>query len=563
MKLFFAACAVLMSFQLLTVNTPLSMVPPAQAQELSASLQHKLKKLTQTINKARSSLASQSDVLATDEFKKKQFGQRIESYANGLKKYPANSDPVFQAAMAELQALQTEFDALKSGATQTQAPTAPQSPTTPSAPSTTASNTAPTQPESTPAPASSDVRPLVSGERVRVKKLVRDMTNVLGSITTEGPSLYQDPLEYNAAVKRFTQFTDAINKYPQANDPDVIAARKTYLQLRASLKAELDRGKQQWEVLGDVMANLRALQNRDNEIRIPDALVPPFSKADVEPWLADSLAARDTAKKDYEYIQAIAPIAYLPEFTKSGRKAEFGSNDLPRLLALTENRYKRANSGYLVIKQNISSALQQLDQQIQQPDARTSNADLARHRKAFDDMIPVAESLVNLESVLGKPTTEAKAAVAAIHERRATYEAQREASIDQVRMPAALSTDPERLAIAKDILERPKYKYGEHGAIILNTAKILEKERTHDEIEIDDVDFYGGEIRMSGTKETTVWKWKEFQFATALKEDDGHWRIYYIKPKLFTSGASTTPLNTWIAGGTIEGELIREEHIGQ
>ena len=202
-----------------------------------------------------------------------------------------------------------------------------------------------------------------------------------------------------------------------------------------------------------------------------------------------------------------------------------------------------------------------MDQQVQEPTARTNNTDLARHRNALDDMIPVAESLVNLESVLGNSTEEAEAGVTSIRERRKTYEAQREASIDLVRMPAALSTDTERLAIAREVLENPKYEFGEHGPIILNTKEILEKERKQSEIEIDDVDFFGGEIRMSGTKETTVWKWKEFQFATALKEEGGQWRIYYIKPKLFTSGASTTPLNLWISGGVVEGELIREENI--
>jgi len=130
-------------------------------------------------------------------------------------------------------------------------------------------------------------------------------------------------------------------------------------------------------------------------------------------------------------------------------------------------------------------------------------------------------------------------------------------------MPEAVSTDAERLAIAKDVLERPKYNFGDHGPIILNTKEILEKERKESEIEIDDVDVFGGEIRMSGTKETTVWKWKEFQFATTLKDENGLWRITYIKPKFFTSGASTTPLNSWISGGVVEGDLIREENIGK
>ena len=505
-------------------DTPLALMSTAAAETLPSVWVNKITKLTKNINGTRQRLANDPTAITGDDFKANQFAKLIDNFRTSLSRAPESNDAVLTEAQAVLSALEAEFAAAKVG---TPAPT---SEPAPAATTTTTARTA--APTPTPAAPASNVRPLVSGERVRVKKMIRDMTNVLGSITTEGPSLYQDPLEYNAAVKRFGQFTDALKKYPQAEDPDVKAARDTYLKLRASLQAELTRGKEQYDILGDVPANLRALQNRDKEYPIPAPLSPPFDEAQVKVWLAASRIAREAAKKDYKYITDIQPIAYLPEFTKSGRKAEFGAKDLPRLAKLTENRYDKANNGYGLIKQKIKSALRELDQQVQTPTARTTKQEQMRHYAAFADMIPVAESAVTLERVIGRPTDEAEATVAAVKARREAYDATFEDAIDAVRMPKAVSSDAERLAIAKDILERPRYEFGEHGPILLNTSEILEKERKESEIEIDDVEVYGGEIRMSGTKETTVWKWREFQFATALKEDDSDlWRIYYIKPK--------------------------------
>jgi len=517
-------------------GTPLALIPAASAEALPAVWVNKVKKIAKGIQGARRNLAADPAAITGDDFKSNQFMKRIENFAASLSRVPATDDPVLTEAQAMLAALRTEFDAAKGGAPAPSAPAATAATAPAAAPSATAS-TAPAPAAASAAPAG-DVRPLVSGERVRVKKLTLSMTNVLGAIKTEGPSLYQDPLEYNAAVKRFTQFTDAMKKYPQADDPDVMAARAAYSKLRATLQAELQRGKEQYDILGDVPGNLRALQGRDKEFPIPPALKPPFDKAAVETWLTASRTARDAAKKDYKYIADIASIAYLPEYTKSGRKAEFGAKDLPRLAAMTENRYKRANGGLAATQRNIKSALEELDRQVQMPTARTGPEDLARHRGALDDMLPIAQSGVTLQQVLGRPTDEAEAVVAGIRDRRKTYEATREAAIDAVRMPKPVSDDAERLAIAKDVVARPKYEFGEHGPIILNTSEILEKERKESEIEIDDVDVYGGEIRMSGTQETTVWKWKEFQFAT-------------------------TPLNQWISGGVVEGEYIRAEHVGK
>lgn len=559
------AVAALGAVQVLGAETPFSFVGVAHAEALSSFWQNKIKKLATNIDKSRQNLAANGDALRGDAFKANQFKGRIENYANSLSKAPPSTDPIMAAAQERLALLRSEFNAMMAGGA-APAPAAAAAPAqaAPAAPAASTATQTPAASAPAASPAASNVRPLVSGERVRVKKLIRDMGNVLGAITTEGPSLYQDPAEYNAAVKRFTQFTDALKKYPQADDPDVKAARETYMALRGKLVPELARGEEQQKILGDVFGNLRAIENRDADAPVPPRLQPPFTEADVKRWADASRIARDAAQKDYKYIQDIAPIAYLPDFTKSGRKAEFGGKDLPRILGNAENRYKSTLAGYGIAQRNIETALEQMQNQILDPHAGMHAEELARIRKTFDDMIPVAQSAVYLEGGLGRPTEEAEKGVEAIRTQRAEFEAGREAAIDAVRMPEPVSTDAERLAIAKQILETERYEFGEYGPIILNTKEILEKSREESEIEIDDVDFFGGEIRMSGTKETTTWTWEEFQFATVLREPGTDlWRITYIKPKKFTSGASTTPIGNWISGGVVETDLIREENIGK
>ncbi|RZV46566.1 MAG: hypothetical protein EX258_09870 [Sphingomonadaceae bacterium] len=205
-----------------------------------------------------------------------------------------------------------------------------------------------------------------------------------------------------------------------------------------------------------------------------------------------------------------------------------------------------------------------MENKVQAPTARTNAVDAARHREALDQMVVVAESAVHLERGLNRPSDEPEKIVADLRERRANYDLQREQAIDAVRMPKSVSTDKKMLAIAKEVVEKPRYEFGAHGPIILNTAKMTEHAKKESEIEIDKVDTFGGKLQLSGTQETTIYKWTEFQFATVLKEEDSDlWRIYYIKPKFFTSGGSTTPLNEWISGGVVEGELIREENISK
>ena len=89
------------------------------------------------------------------------------------------------------------------------------------------------------------------------------------------------------------------------------------------------------------------------------------------------------------------------------------------------------------------------------------------------------------------------------------------------KLPEPKSNDRKMLAIAKKILEFPKYEFGEYGRIILTTSEIIDRERKDSQLKIDDAEFtLSGNLKMSGTETTWTYKWKEFKFAVPLKETD-------------------------------------------
>ena len=206
----------------------------------------------------------------------------------------------------------------------------------------------------------------------------------------------------------------------------------------------------------------------------------------------------------------------------------------------------------------------ELDNQVQPP-RTTDDADTtARHRASLDAMQDVVQSAIYLESVLKRPTQELETRLTGVRERRAAYDQTRNTLIAAVRMPKPKSTDPEMLAIAKRILANADYEFGPHGPVLLNASKMTSREKKSSEIDIDKVSTYGGNVTLSGTETTWTYRWKEFQFATALQEPDSDlWRIHYIMAKNFTSGGNKTPLNQWISGGVVATDLITRDAVFQ
>ena len=132
--------------------------------------------------------------------------------------------------------------------TQQAAPAAAGSATESDSASTSSSAAAPSSSSSS---TSAQAPQLVSGQRVRVKKLARDMHSVKSDIVTTGPSPMQSDKvvgQYNNSLKRFS---DALGRYVDyRNDPDVQAAAGAYKELVTAIKAEYQRAQGQLQQLG-------------------------------------------------------------------------------------------------------------------------------------------------------------------------------------------------------------------------------------------------------------------------------------------------------------------------
>ncbi|MEM7564259.1 MAG: hypothetical protein AAF353_14580 [Pseudomonadota bacterium] len=316
------------------------------------------------------------------------------------------------------------------------------------------------------------------------------------------------------------------------------------------------------KIVGNAFARLQQIDQRDNEFPVPAALTPPFTSEQAKAWLSASSNARTAAEFDMKQLAEIGEHAYLPEQTVSGRMADYSFRDIDRLTRAVQSRFNGVQQGYQQSLANIEQRMNELENQVQQPRTTDDTPTTTRHRQALDDMQDIVQSGIHLEATLKRPTDTWDQRLSDLRQRRADYDKERDQLIAAVRLPEPKTSDNEMMDIARKILAKPDYEFGEHGPVILTAAQIVSREKESSEIEIDDISTYGGSVTLSGTETTWTYRWREFQFATALQEADSElWRIYYIKAKNFTSGGNQTPLNQWISGGVVATDLITKEAV--
>lgn len=527
----------------------------AHAETLSSSLQFKVKKITANITKARNSLAANKDVLANDGFKSKQFKQRIDSYASALGKMPDVDDPALSLGRQELSTLQNEFQAAMGGTSNSQ-------------------TTALSQAQ---APQATAGEQLVSGQRVRVKKLSTDINNVMNAIVVEGPSELQSGDRIGKYNKRLQQFADALGRYAAYNqDPDVKTAAGNYQQLVAKLGAEQKRAQAQMAELGDVQARIAGISDSLRSSPAPGPLYSPFLESEAKAWIAQLSLAKNNAIEKSTEINAISQIAYLPEnrgLPEDG--SPFDNKDLQRLLQTAEGLVGHVNESVSTTQNTLKERfdfqdkvelthLREMDPNNEQHRANLYLKDGAEGEMLaqIDRQMALAQSVAAYQQAFGKtPTANTQARVDEISGLRKAYLADRLQLLGDSKLPTPASENAELMGIAKEILGNKKYAFGEHGPVVLTTPEIVTREKEVSRDTIKDVDIsLSGDITFSGTRETWQYKWDEFKFATPLKDDSGQWHIWWITVKKYASGWEKTPIGQWVSGSTVEGSLILPEN---
>ncbi|HHL42176.1 MAG TPA: hypothetical protein ENJ42_01030 [Hellea balneolensis] len=416
-------------------------------------------------------------------------------------------------------------------------------------------------------------RPLVSGQRVRVKKLTRDMNNVRNDIKTTGPSPYQLQVNVDKINKRLNQFADAVERYPQVNDPDVRAARNAFGELRKAVIAEFERGQAQLKKLGNTQKRLATIEANSRKYAAPKPLKPPFGEQDAKDWVKKASEARTVAEHNLKELAAIAKLAYLPNnrgTVQSG--APYDSNDVRRLQNMAQGMLNQGEAGYKAMAQDLKNYERsyQLDifdrfQEDPKGDKKWVYIGENRAKMAMDDFnkyIKIAKSAVYLEEALGRDSSSQQALVKKLEAAKSKYLNNVVTALNTSKLPKPATKNGKMRKIAKKIVETPKYEFGKHGPIVITSKKITTHEREESEFDVENVDVsISGDVKLSGTKTTWKYKWKEFQFAVPLKEKDkDEWYIWWITAKNFSSGGPTTPLNKWISGKVSKGNMILEKN---
>ncbi|MCB1584189.1 MAG: hypothetical protein R3E90_02380 [Marinicella sp.] len=417
----------------------------------------------------------------------------------------------------------------------------------------------------------SEVAPLVSGQIVQVKKLARDIVNVKQSIKNTGPSEFQSAENVKAKQKRFQQFTEALNRYPQLDDPLVQTARAEYMSLQTALKAEFERAKQQLKELGDVQARLTQLQQNFDQYPVPQIMEPPFDAVAVSNWVKQASAARTVGEHNLKELNAIVPLAYLPINPGTPQNGSpFDADDVRRMQNHAKKMQQAVQSNYLTMSGNITNQLKQKIEQVKnrwQENPEGENKwvflkvdQVSQAKQLFSESKALAQSSIYLEQALQQDHSFATEALKVINQAEQQYQANGQLALNSSRLPEAVNDDDDMIEFAEEILERPRYQFGAYGPIVLTTKDIIERESKSSEIDIDKVEVVGRDLKMSGTETTWTYKWQEFKFATPIKDADGTWYIWWITAKKYASGSSITPIGEWVAGQSTQGNPILESN---
>lgn len=445
-------------------------------------------------------------------------------------------------------------------------------------------NSGATPPRPAPTPVTPAVKPpvssvavgapeMISQQRVRIRKLKRDIESASESMDQGGVGVFQDAAEVAKMDQRVARFRESLSKFdPFAGDPDVEAAKGALTVHENMVSFGKDYAAKELAALGDVQAKLRSI---DEDLgSVPATPEYPYENNVVGLWVVELAKARQLAAERVGEIVAIREKAYLPNNPGTvGQGAPYDTNDLNRMERGYRDNVSKIDANLATFSTNLDAQVSHILHTLEYFEgldpadpSDQANAFLGAGKASENWQRLVREKLVAAVAVAfdqqlnRSQLTEHSAVLQRVQAAMESFKENQSKALSLARMPEPANTDSELLAIAKQTLARPEYEIGEIKRVVINTNKrALEKETS--ETEFDDVDVsLSGKVTMSGTKTTYFYQWEEFQVATAEPVGDRFF-VYYNTLKYYTKGDSMTPLNKWIVANRFQGIEILESNI--
>jgi len=436
------------------------------------------------------------------------------------------------------------------------------------APATTQQNTASTN--------SSGNTQMISQQRVRIKKIRRDIVSSIVTLDKNGSKPFQDEIYVAGLQDKVDQFKQSLGKYKEfSTDSEVIAANQSLQEMENMMTFGRGHAAKEIEALGNVQQRLQATGTAMRSMRIPDEPQKPFKQGDLSQWLINLSKLRQYAITTHAPLLEIKNRAYLPNtrFTVE-QDGVYDMQDVTRLESGLIGTVTKIDSSLQTFSANLAEGMKHIPRTIDRYNtydpANTDDqrqhflfegrADAAREELARD-RITVSEA-AEFDKLLKRETYKDKIKLLLQLDAAAIqYESNYKTALKLVRMPKYVTSDAELVEIAKQTLADPKYEYiGDIKRLVVNTEKVNREKQTSN-VEYDKVDVsLSGDIKLSGTETTYFYAWDQFQVATAEPVADKYY-IFYTTLKYFTKGSGTTPLNKWIISDRIQGSEIPVENI--
>ncbi len=438
---------------------------------------------------------------------------------------------------------------------------------------------------SAPMPASRPAQPpstqtgggLISQDRVRLKKLVRDIDSSLQSLQQAGAQAMQDPGFTARQRQRATHYQQQLKRYSaHADDPDVQAANAALQRYLHALQQGQRQAQAAQAQLGDVQARLREIDHWARGIRIPAIPDPMQADTNIKAWwqTLQQLKPKITeAMKELDRISAQAHLPNNPQTVDQG--APYDRNDVRRMQTHLQRLAGRIDERIRQLDGMIQANLQEAVRFMQQLDGYDPSDPNHRNRFFFADgraeettqRIRRYEELASTGSELAKLQGKQKQyqqrqeLAQRLTQARQRYLEKYERATKHVTLPEPASEDGKLLAVARETLAKPKYGVGKIERMVINAPlRELSKETSEEQYDSIDVSL-DGTVTLKGTRTTYRYEWKEFQVATAEQESDGRYYLYYNTLKYFTSGSESTPLNRWVLAKRFRSSPIPKENI--
>ncbi len=414
---------------------------------------------------------------------------------------------------------------------------------------------------------------MISQQRVRVKKLKRDIDSSISAMDQAGTKPFQDPKYIQQRKNRLQNFQVQLGKYNQfSNDPDVVAAHNSLARYEKMLAFGIDFANKQKGNMGDPQQTLAGIEKGIQTLQIPAVPERPLKQGHVEPWLRSLATVRNTAVTLYKPIPTIKQSAHLPNTPGTVQQgAPYDKNDVLRLERALQSKVSKIDGSLKQFSMDLNLSKEHLTRDVARygdfnPADRTHQqnhflgegkadairAEIAKARTHFSESITFSTLLKRAD------VKDYQQALVMVKQTEAKFEENYTKALGLVRMPEAQSDDDDLLEIAEEILE--KESAGKIRRMVITKDKVNRSRKTS-EIEITDADLsLDGTVTLKGNETTYTYEWDEFQVATA-ETSGGKTYIHYTKLRNFSSGGPKTPIDRWIIGNRFKASEIPEKNI--